>query len=185
MPHIELPAGIPGIASGFAYRPETAVPMSELAHVLLFEPGSHASLPSRDRELIASYVSARNTCFFCHTSHGAAAAHHVGGSQELVNAVCADPQTADISSKLKALLTIAGAVQADAKSVTPEQVEAARREGATDLEIHDTVLIAAAFCMYNRYVDGLATWQPRDPAMYETMGARLASAGYRRTGNRT
>ena len=101
------------------------------------------------------------------------------GSEELVGAVCADPRTADISPELRALLTIAGRVQADAKTVTSALVEAARAEGATDLEIHDTVLIAAAFCMYNRYVDGLATLQPHDPSMYAEMGKHLAGHGYR------
>ena len=181
MPHIGLPEGIPGIGSAFMFRPETAAPMRELAHVLLFEPGSQASLSSRDRELIASYVSSRNTCYFCQTSHGAAAAHHKGGSEELVTAVCEDPESADISPKLKALLAIAGRVQEDAKTVTAELVEAARAQGATDLEIHDTVLIAAAFCMYNRYVDGLATWQPREGEMYRQMGKRLATEGYSKT----
>jgi uncharacterized peroxidase-related enzyme len=178
MPHIDLPAGIPGIGGGFAFRPETAKPMRELAHILLFEPGSEASLSSRDRELIAAYVSSRNTCYFCQTSHGASAVHHVGGSEELVAAVCANPATADISDKLKALLVIAAHVQGDAKTVTSEHVAAAREAGATDLEIHDTVLIAAAFCMFNRYVDGLATVQPRNEEMYRTMGKRLAEQGY-------
>jgi uncharacterized peroxidase-related enzyme len=154
--------------------------MRALAHVLLFESGQTTSLSSRDRELIASYVSSLNQCYFCQTSHSAAAANHVGGSWELVGSVCANPTSADISPKLKALLAIAGRVQADAKTVTAELVQAARDEGATDLEIHDTVLIAAAFCMYNRYVDGLGTWQPREPAMYDAMGKQLASAGYGR-----
>jgi uncharacterized peroxidase-related enzyme len=178
MPHINLPAEIPGIGAAFAFRPETAKPMRELAHVLLFEPGNDAILSSRDRELIASFVSSRNTCYFCQTSHGAAAANHVGGSPELVAAVCDDPSTAAISDKLKALLVIAAHVQGDAKTVSPAMVEAAREHGASDLEIHDTVLIAAAFCMYNRYVDGLATWQPRNEEMYQKMGERLASSGY-------
>ncbi len=179
MPHIHLPEGIPGIASGFAYRPETAAPMRELADVLLFQPGNNSGLSSRDRELMASYVSARNDCYFCHTSHAAVAASHQGGSRELVSSVCVDPDRAAISAKLKALLAIAGRVQADAKTVTPELVQAARVEGATDLEIHDTVLIASAFCMYNRYVDGLATWQPHDPEMYLAMGVRLANEGHK------
>jgi uncharacterized peroxidase-related enzyme len=181
MPHIDLPPDIPGIGSAFAFRPETAAPMRALAHVLLFESGQTTSLSSRDRELIASYVSSLNQCYFCQTSHSAAAANHVGGSWELVGSVCANPTSADISPKLKALLAIAGRVQADAKTVTAEVVQAARDEGATDLEIHDTVLIAAAFCMYNRYVDGLGTWQPHEPAMYDAMGKQLASAGYRRS----
>ena len=178
MPHIKLPEGIPGIGSAFAFRPETAKPMRELAHILLFEPGSEAGLSSRDRELIASYVSSRNTCYFCQTSHGAAAANHVGGSPELVTAVCEDPNGADISDKLKALLVIARHVQGDPMTVTSELVDKARECGATDIEIHDTVLIAAAFCMYNRYVDGLATWQPHDPELYSSMGRRLAEQGY-------
>lgn len=179
MPHIELSPSLPGISSAFAFRPETAAPMRELAHILLFESGQTTSLSSRDRELIAAYVSSLNNCYFCHASHGAAAAHHEGGSHELVGSVCANPQAADISPKLKALLAIAARVQSDAKTVTPALVEIARVEGATDIEIHDAVLIAAAFSMYNRYVDGLATWQPRNIPMYSQMGEHLASKGYR------
>ena len=86
---------------------------------------------------------------------------------------------APVSDKLKALLAIAGKVQQDGKLVTKADVDAARKQGATDFEIHDTVLIAAAFCMYNRYVDGLGTWQPRNPEMYQQMGKHLAEEGYR------
>jgi uncharacterized peroxidase-related enzyme len=178
MPHIELPSSLPGISAAFAFRPETATPMRDLAHILLFEAGKTTTLSSRDRELIAAYVSSLNNCYFCHQSHAAASAHHAGGSSELVSSVCANPGTADISPKLRALLAIAARVQSDAKTVTPELVKAARTEGATDIEIHDTVLIAAAFCMYNRYVDGLATWQPHDMSMYSQMGEHLARRGY-------
>ena len=174
MAHIALPAGLPGISGGFAFRPETAKPMRELAHVLLHEPHS---LSPGERELIATYVSSRNDCHFCQASHGAAAACHLGDG-EVVRQVKADIESAPITAKLKALLAIAGKVQRDGKLVTAEDVEAARSEGATDLEIHDTVLIAAAFCMYNRYVDGLGTWQPHDDSMYEEMGRRLAEHGY-------
>lgn len=90
-----------------------------------------------------------------------------------------DLATAEVSPKLKALLNIAGKVQQDGKLVTAGDVAAARKEGATDLEIHDTVLIAAAFSMYNRYVDGLGTLQPTDPGMYTQMGQQLAELGYR------
>ncbi len=176
MPHIALPKDLPGISSGFAFRPETAKPMRELAHILLFEPNS---LASGERELIATYVSYLNDCYFCQTSHGAAAAAHLGGD-EIVKRVKADFQHADISDKLKALLVIAGKVQKGGKHVTVQDVEAARNHGATDHEIHDTVLIAAAFCMYNRYVDGLGTWQPQDESMYAAMGKHLASEGYRK-----
>ncbi len=175
MPHISLPEGIPGISSGFAFRPETAKPMRELAHVLLYEPNT---LSPAERELIATYVSSQNDCFFCQTSHGAAAAAHLGEKAGAVEAVKHDFWQADISDKLKALLVIAGQVQQGGKHVSSESVQKAQELGATDLEIHDTVLIAAAFCMYNRYVDGLATWQPRDPAMYAAMGEHLATHGY-------
>jgi uncharacterized peroxidase-related enzyme len=170
-----LPEGIPGISSGFAFRPETAKPMRELAHVLLHEP---STLSPAERELIATYVSSQNDCFFCQTSHGAAAAAHLGEQAGTVEDVKHDFMRAAVSDKLKALLVIAGQVQQGGKHVSPESVQKARTLGATDLEIHDTVLIAAAFCMYNRYVDGLATWQPRDPAMYASMGEHLAAHGY-------
>jgi uncharacterized peroxidase-related enzyme len=175
MPHINLPEGFPGISAGFTYRPETAKPMRELAHILLHEPGS---LTPGERELIATYVSSRNNCHFCQSSHGAAAACHLGDATVIMQ-VKADFLTAPISEKLKALLAIAGKVQQDGKLVTAADVEAARKQGATDLEIHDTVLIAAAFCMFNRYVDGLGTWQPDNPDLYAKMGRHLADEGYK------
>jgi uncharacterized peroxidase-related enzyme len=174
MAHIALPEGLPGISSAFAFRPETAKPMRELAHVLLHEPNS---LAPGERELIAAYVSSENDCYFCQTSHGAAAACHLGGD-DVVRRVKADFESASVSPKLKALLAIAGKVQRGGKLVTTEDVERARHEGASDVEIHDTVLIAAAFCMYNRYVDGLDTWQPHDSGMYAQMGQHLAEHGY-------
>jgi len=177
MPHIALPENMPGITAGFAFRPETAAPMRELAHILLHTSGSE-DFPSRDRELIAAFVSSRNTCYFCQTSHGAAASHLNSGDPTLTEAVCLDYKTAAIPDKLKTLLAIAEQVQIDGKRVTAQLVDDARQHGATDLEIHDTVLIAAAFCMYNRYVDGLATWQPRDSKMYVEMGKRMAEEGY-------
>ena len=175
MPHIPLPAELPGIGSAFAFRPETAKPLRELAHILLHEPNS---LSAGERELIATYVSSLNDCYFCQTSHGAAAACHLGDA-ETVKKVHIDFEQAPVSDKLKRLLVIAGQVQRGGKSVTEQAVKSARDCGATDTEIHDTVLIAAAFCMYNRYVDGLATWQPHDEPMYAQMGAHLAHEGYR------
>jgi len=177
VPHISLPKGLPGIIGAFAFRPETAKPMRELAEVLLRGPNT---LTSGAREMIASFVSARNDCAFCRDSHRAAAAHHLDGNYELVDAVRDDYTTAPVSPKIRALLAIAGKVQQGGKHVTTADVDRARSEGATDTEIHDTVLIAAAFCMYNRYVDGLATFTPTDPAAYEAMGKRMATEGYAR-----
>ncbi len=175
MPHIQLPPELPGITSAFAFRPETAKPMRELAEVLLRGPNA---LTSGEREMIATFVSSRNDCDFCRDSHRASAAHHLEGNYELVDAVKDDYQNAPVSPKLKTLLTIAGKVAESGRNVTTADVERARAEGASDEEIHDTVLIAAAFCMYNRYVDGLATWTPTDPEMYDVMGQRMAHQGY-------
>ncbi len=175
MAHIQLPEGIPGIVGPMAFSPQTAKPMNELADVLL--RGANSLTPA-ERELIATYVSSENDCYFCQHAHGAVAAYHLGGDEKLINDVKANFESAGISEKLKALLAIAGSVQKGGKQVTTEQIEKARTLGATDKEIHDTVLIAAAFCMYNRYVDGLATWAPTDPNIYRETGKRLADHGY-------
>jgi uncharacterized peroxidase-related enzyme len=175
MAHILLPEGLQGIRGPMAFRPETARPLNELAEVLLHAPNS---LSAADRELIATYVSSLNDCYFCQTVHGSIAAAHLDGDEDLVRRVKADFLHADISDKLKALLVIAGKVQKGGKQVTAKDVEEARQAGAVDIEIHDTVLIAAAFCMYNRYVDGLATWQPQDEALYRERGKKTAKEGY-------
>jgi uncharacterized peroxidase-related enzyme len=158
-----------------AFRPETAKPLNELVEVLLRGPNT---LTPGERELIATVVSSRNDCYYCQSIHGAIAAAHLDDNEELVRCVKSDFNSAEITPKLKALLNIAGKVQQDGKKVTELDVEQARKEGATDLEIHDTVLIAAAFCMYNRYVDGLATVQPQDPSLYRERGKLVAREGY-------
>lgn len=177
MPHIQLDPMLPGIRSLFAFRPETAKPLSELAHILLH---SESSLTRAERELIATYVSYQNDCFYCQTAHGAIASYQLGGNDALVDQVKRDPEEAGISDKLKSLLRVAAAVQKGGKSVTDVEINTARAAGATDLEIHDTVLIAAAFCMYNRYVDGLATWAPPNPQGYKGRASQVAQDGYLR-----
>jgi len=152
--------------------------MCELAEVLLRGPNS---LTMAEREMIATYVSAENDCYYCQTCHGSAAAQHLGGSSadyELIGQMKANCEAAPLSNKMKALLAIAGKVQRGGKYVTAEDVERARSHGATDKEIHDTVLIAAAFCMFNRYVDGLDTWQPQDEEFYREAGKQTAALGY-------
>jgi uncharacterized peroxidase-related enzyme len=175
MAHICLPEGLPGILGPMAISPESTKALRGLAEVLLRGP---STLTSADREMIATYVSAQNDCCFCQLSHGAAAAEHLGGNYELIDQVKSNYDAADISEKLKALLSVAGKIQKGGKQVTAEDVARARSAGATDREIHDTVLIAAAFCMFNRYVDGLGTWQPDDPQAYREMGQRMAHEGY-------
>ena len=178
MPHISLGSDAPGIVSLFEYRPETAGPLCDLADVLLRGP---SSLTRGERELIAAYVSTLNGCEFCSASHAAFAAAQLPEGMTLVDQVRADPAGAPVSAKLGALLQIAAAVQRSGKDVSAADVAAAREAGATDLEIHDTVLIAAAFCLFNRYVDGLATTLPEDPGGYAAMAELIVSAGYAAT----
>ncbi len=174
MPHISLPE-FPGMRGLMAYRPETARPLNDLVDVLL--RGPHSLSPG-ERELIAAYVSSQNDCRYCHTIHGAIAAHHLGGDEALVADVKRDFERAAVSDKLKSLLAIAGKTAVSGKAVTGADIARARECGATDLEIHDTVLIAAVFCLCNRYVDGLATWAPDDPDFYRARAAVVAEQGY-------
>jgi uncharacterized peroxidase-related enzyme len=174
MPHIDLQSNLPGIRGPMAFRPETAKPLNDLVDVLL--RGPHTLSPG-ERELIATYVSSENDCRYCQTIHGAIAAHHLK-NEPLVLDVKADFEHADVSDKMKSLLAIAGKVARGGKHVTNADVARARANGASDLEIHDTVLIAAVFCMCNRYVDGLATWAPDDPDFYRKRAAMVAELGY-------
>ena len=175
MAHINLP-DLPGIRGPMAFSPETAKPLNELAEILLRDDNN--TLSRGERELIGTYVSSLNDCFFCQNVHGALAGHYLEYDINAIDAVKKDYQSTHISDKLKALLSIAASVQKGGKNVTPAQIEKARNEGATDKEIHDTVLIAAAFCMYNRYVDGLATWAPQDRQFYVNRAPQRAEEGY-------
>jgi uncharacterized peroxidase-related enzyme len=181
--HIQLPEApelgreFPGILGLMTFRPETAAPLNDLVNVLLRGP---STLTPGERELIATYVSWRNDCLFCQSIHGAVAAAQLQNNERLIQQVKTNWETAEISPKLKALLNIAGKVQLGGKHVTSEDVAAARLVGATDLEIHDSVLIAAVFCMCNRYVDGLGTWAPGDPAIYRKNAADIVEHGYSR-----
>lgn len=176
MPHIPLPEGLAGIRSLLNYRPETAGPLTELAEILLRGP---STLSRGERELIATRVSHLNDCRYCTDSHAAFAAAQLPQGVDLVDQVREEPATAHVPEKLRALLAIADAVQIGGKEVQDKHVDAARAAGATDAEIHDCVLIAAAFCMYNRYVDGLATVLPDSPDAYTAMADRIVTAGYR------
>ena len=174
MPHIDLDPQLPGILALLRFRPETAAPLGQLTEVLLRGP---STLSVGLRELIAAVVSRGNACEFCSRSHGAVAAAALPGGRQAVEAAWADVDTAPVPAKAKALLHIALAVRESGQSVTDAHVAAARATGATDLEIHDTVLIAAAFCMFNRYVDGLGTLLPEE-STYESAGHQLLHSGY-------
>lgn len=176
MAHIELGNEMPGIRGLLAYRPETAEPLMHLAEVLL---RGNSTLSRGERELIAAYVSQGNECEYCARSHGASAAALLpGGAEQVEQTLTVPAEAAPVSGKMRALLEIASLVRVDGRVVSAEAVAKARGEGATDREIHDTVLIAATFCMFNRYVDGLATSVPGDPAQYAMSAAHLVRHGY-------
>ncbi|HRH59906.1 MAG TPA: peroxidase-related enzyme [Chitinophagaceae bacterium] len=174
MAHIQVEEGAPGIRSLVLFRPETGEHLYELAQVLL---RGESTLSEAERELIAAYTSYRNNCVFCYSSHAAASRCLYGDEKNIVDEVLNDMQQSHVSDKMKALLNIAGKVQILGTEVKPEDIDAARLSGATDREIHDAVLIAASFSMFNRYVDGLASFTPTEPEVYEEMGKRMAS-GY-------
>jgi uncharacterized peroxidase-related enzyme len=175
MAHISLKnEQLPGIIGLMNFRPETAKPLNALAEQLLRSDDS--TLSKGEREMIAASVSAWNDCHFCHYTHGAVAAAHLQCSLDLIDELKAG--TAAASPKMKTLLHIAHKVQQGGKNVTAEDISAAKAEGATDVEIHDTVLIAATFCMFNRYVDGLGTWRPEPKEAYAEVGQMLVHVGY-------
>ncbi|WP_295798838.1 carboxymuconolactone decarboxylase family protein [Mucilaginibacter sp.] len=176
MAHIKLDNDLPGIRGLMAYRPVMAEPLNALAEVLLRDDNN--TLTRGERELIGAYVSYLNDCFFCQNVHGALAGHYLKCDIDEIEQIKQDFQSAEISPKMKALLSIAGSVQKGGKQVTADQIETAKGAGATDIEIHDTVLIAASFCMFNRYVDGLGTWAPQDKQFYVERAPRRAEEGY-------
>ena len=176
MAHIELNNDLPGIRGLMAYSPKTAEPLNALAEILLRDEDN--TLSRGDRELIGTYVSYLNDCFFCQNVHGAMAGHYLGCDIQQIDGIKHDFKSANLSDKMKALLSIAGSVQKGGKQVTELQIDEARKNGATDKEIHDTVLIAAAFCMFNRYVDGLGTSAPTDRQFYINRAPQRALEGY-------
>jgi uncharacterized peroxidase-related enzyme len=176
MPHISLDEHLPGITGLLEYRQDTAAPIRMLTQILL---RGESTLTPAERELIASLVSSRNQCKFCTTAH-TAAADLLLGETETCDLVKQDYETAPVSEKMKALLHIAALVQQNGKNVSVEAVQRAKAAQATDLEIHDTVLIAALFCLYNKYVDGLASVTPANPEFYQKLGERIVHHGYSR-----
>ena len=176
MPHVPLESHLPGITGLLEYRQDSAKPIRELTQILL---RGESTLTEGERELIATLVSSRNECVFCTTAHTAAADILLGESQTC-EMVKKDFENALVSEKMKALLSIAEATQQGGKKVTDSKVARAKNAGATDREIHDTVLIAALFCLYNKYVDGMASATPSEPEFYQKLGERITTNGYNR-----
>lgn len=179
MPHIPLESHLPGITGLLEYRKDTGAPIRDLTQIILRGP---STLTEGERELIATVVSHGNACKFCTTAH-AAAADLLLGDNDISRQVRDDIETAPVNEKMKALLTIAKLTGQSGRLVTAEVIERAKNAGATDLEIHDTVLIAALFSLYNRYVDGMATSMPANPGYFDVLAERLVNHGYTRLPN--
>ncbi|MDZ4746953.1 MAG: carboxymuconolactone decarboxylase family protein [Saprospiraceae bacterium] len=175
MPHIALHPDLYGITSLLDFRPEIAAPLCRLTQLLL---RGESTMTEAEREMIAAHVSSLNACTFCSSAHTAATCLLPGGKESGIEPMQTDLQALHISDKMKGLLSIATKVQKNGNQVTQHDIDVARASGATDLEIHDTVLIASLFCLYNRYVDGLATLTPSDPEFYTTLGKRITTRGY-------
>lgn len=175
MAHIKLPPEQPGIISLLTYSPESAKPLNNLAQVLL---RGESTLSEGERELIAGFVSSKNDCYFCSNSHLEAANYFLKSDLKFDNGIINGMEKISLNPKIKSLLNIASKVLLGGKHVTCEDIQTAKDSGASDKEIHDTVLITAAFCMYNRYVDGLATFQPVGSDLYKEIGERIGTQGY-------
>jgi uncharacterized peroxidase-related enzyme len=176
MSHIKLNNNFPGMTALLYHRPDIGRVISPLAQAALRGP---SSLTPGERELIGACVSNLNNCNFCRNGHAAIAAELLPDDGTAVACVL-NGQIDDqhLSPKMSALLHIAARVQESGRAVTPEDIERARAAGASDDDIHDAVLVAALFCFFNRYVDGLNTFAPTDQAFYRESAKFMAKQGY-------
>lgn len=174
MPHVTLNSDLPGITGLLNTWPEPGAPIRDLTQFIL---RGENSLTEGERELIASMVCVGNECQFCSNAHISAAARYIG-SKETVNTILNQPFGGIVSDRIAHLLAISQAVGRSGSLVNQEMIDAAKNAGATDVEIHDTVMIAALFSLYNRYVDGLATELPENESYYEVLADRLTTSGY-------
>jgi uncharacterized peroxidase-related enzyme len=176
MTYIKTGLKLPGILELLYYKPSTGKALAKLSHVLLHGP---SGLSPAEREIIAAYVSNLNSCNFCYGCHSASASAHLNDGGNTVACVVNSLSDAPVSDKMKSLLRIAGKVTESGRNVTREDIDHALTNGATDEDIHDAILVASAFCMFNRYVDGLATSEIADDENYAVVGKRLATKGYK------
>jgi uncharacterized peroxidase-related enzyme len=174
-----LPAGIPGIIAAMRLSPALGAHLRGLANALLVEAWPGSTLTRGERELIATATSAANDCFYCMDSHGAFACELLGkadGVRAMIDGIKAGGGPSD--PKLDALISIARSVQKSARGVTRGEIEYAKAAGASDADTQLAVLIASAFCMYNRMVDGLRAPTPPSAKAYTARAVQIAEHGY-------
>ena len=176
-----LPA-VPGIGVAMRLTPGLGVHLRGLADEVLVHDYPGATLVRHERELLATAVSAANDCFYCMDSHGAFATALLErtGATDLIPVVDDVKRGASdgLDPKMRALLHIARTVRHNALDLTAADVEAATAAGASDGDVQLAVLIASAFSMYNRLVDGFRAMTPPDPAAYRERAAEIAENGY-------
>lgn len=175
MAHIALNNDFPGIVGLMFHKPSTGRALAGLAQQVLRGP---SGLTPAERELIAARVSSANQCTFCMRSH-AATATALSGDQAATACAIGD-RAEGLTPKMRALCDLAAKVAESGRAVTKADVDAAKAAGATDEDVYDAVMVAAAFCLFNRIVDGLGTTTPTGDDYYAESGAFLAKRGYKK-----
>jgi uncharacterized peroxidase-related enzyme len=172
----------PGILTAIRLTPGLGVHLRGLADELLVNEFPGATIERAEREMLATAVSAGNDCFYCMDSHGAFATAllEADGSTDRIGLIDTIKlgSSDGLDPKMTALLHIARTVRQDALGLTDADVAAAREAGATDADVQLAVLIAAAFSMYNRIVDGFRAATPPVTAAYRDRAREIASHGY-------
>lgn len=173
---------VPGIVAAMQLSPGLALHLRGLADELLVRDFPGATLTRAERELIATAVSAGNDCFYCMDSHGAFAGEllrraNATGVDALIDSVKSG-RAQEMGAKMAALVHLASTVQESPRRLTREDVVRALEAGATDADTQLAVLIASAFCMYNRMVDGLRARTPANEAAYAARATEIAEHGY-------
>jgi uncharacterized peroxidase-related enzyme len=173
---------VPGIGAAMRLTPGLGIHLRGLADELLVHDYPGATLRRFEREMLATAVSAANDCFFCMDSHGAFATallerHGATELTPLIDVVKGGASDG-FDPKMRALLHIARTVRKDPLELTAEDVEAALRAGGTDADVQLAVLIASAFSMYNRLVDGLRARTPAATEAYHARAGEIADNGY-------
>ncbi|MES0175378.1 carboxymuconolactone decarboxylase family protein [Mesorhizobium sp. M0006] len=174
----------PGILAAMMISPDLASVLRSLADTLLVKPFPGATLTRSDRELIATAVSAGNDCFYCMDTHAAfaeALLQHEGcgasRSRDLTDDLKLGLLTG-LSAKMRYLIRIALIVRDSGRKLASRNVAAAIQSGASNADVQLAVLIASAFCMYNRMVDGFRARTPSDPAVFQERAQQIAVFGY-------
>jgi uncharacterized peroxidase-related enzyme len=173
---------VPGILAAIRLTPGLGVHLRGLADELLVNAFPGATISRGEREMLATAVSAENDCFYCMDSHGAFATavferSGATGLEALIDGIKLGSSDG-VDEKMQALLHIARVVRRDSRELTASDVAAAKTAGASDADVQLAVLIASAFSMYNRMVDGFRAKTPPTAEAYRARAAEIAEHGY-------